>query len=127
MGVLLTLFFSSFVTLALIHTVANMFFLYWKYPWFDIPMHFFGGVVCALGIAILPSLRIHFFERRTTLYAYVLGVVSIGVCWELFEYSAGIYTLETDVVGDLLLDLTMDVIGAAIGYGIVKSIKQMHA
>lgn len=126
MGLLLTLFFSSFITLALVHSFAEKFFLYWKYQWFDIPVHFLGGIVCAFGIAILPFFRIRFFERHKSSIAYVCGVFFIGVCWEVFEYNSGLYQLEQHIVIDTLTDISMDILGAIVGYSIVNRIKQLY-
>ena len=122
----MSLFFSALVTLALVHKVAMQFFLYWKYPWLDIPVHFLGGIVCALGIAILPFLHIHFFGRHKTDIAYVCGVFIIGVCWEVFEYNVGLYQFEPHIVTDTLTDMGMDILGGVVGYGIVKSTKQLY-
>lgn len=123
---LLVLFFSALITLALVHGSAVYFFLYWKYTWLDVPVHFLGGAVAALGIAILPFFQIQFFERHKTLIAYICAVCVIGICWEMFEYNAGLYELEKDIVLDTSIDLIMDILGAILGYGIVKSIKQLQ-
>lgn len=127
MGLIVTLFLSAFATLAIVHVVATKFFLYWKYQWLDIPMHFLGGIVCTLGIAILPFLHIRFFERHHTLVVYVSMVCIIGVGWEMFEYSVGLYQFEPDIVIDTFIDLCMDILGAIVGYSIVKRIKQLYA
>ncbi len=126
MGFLFTLFFSAATTLALVHIAATEFFLYWKYLWFDIPMHFLGGVVCALGIAILPFFRIQYIEKHSSFLLYMVLVLSIGICWELFEYSVGLYHLETNLISDIILDMCMDILGGAVGYGMVKSSKYLH-
>lgn len=127
MGFLLTLFFSAATTLALAHITATTFFLYWKYLWFDIPMHFLGGLVCALGIAILPFFRIQYIEKRSSFLVYMCIVLGIGICWELFEYSAGLYRLETNLIPDTILDVCMDMLGGAVGYGMVKSSKHLNS
>lgn len=127
MGLLLTLFFLAATTLAFTHTLATSFFLYWKYLWLDIPMHFLGGLVCALGIAILPFFRLQYIEKRSSLSLYMFLVLGMGICWELFEYSTGMYQFETNIIPDTILDMCMDLFGGAIGYGVVKSIKQLDS
>lgn len=127
MGYLLTFFLSTATTFVLVHIVATKFFLYWKYLWFDIPMHFLGGIVCALGIAILPFFNIRYIEKRSSFFLYIVLVLAIGVSWELYEYNAGLYHLESNLVPDTILDLCMDVLGGVVGYGIVKSSKYINS
>ncbi len=127
MGFVLTLFFSAAATLALVHITATTFFLYWKYLWFDIPMHFLGGLVCALGIAILPFFRVQYIEKRSSLLLYMLIVLGVGITWELFEYSTGLYRLETNLIPDTILDMCMDILGGVVGYGMVKSSKHLNS
>ncbi len=125
MNILTVFFFISLMTLATVHIVALKFFLYWKYLWLDIPVHILGGICVAFGIAILPFFRIVIPYRYQTLTAYILGVLLVGVLWELFEIWAGIPLTQEGFAVDAITDLCMDVLGAVVGYGIVKSIQKL--
>ncbi len=116
----LTVFLVAFATLGIVNYLATEFYLYWKYMWFDIPMHVLGGVCVALGIFILPVFRIRIPQRYMRLLP-VLGVVSIvGILWELFEMGLGLPAFEEQYAVDTCIDLVMDLIGGCIGYGVIK-------
>lgn len=127
MPILLTFFFSALTTLALVHALAQEFFLYWKYLWFDIPMHMLGGVCVALGYALLPFFRVTLPPRYTSRMAYLVVVLMVGIAWESFEYAAGISIVSAsdDFILDTTFDLIMDLFGGLIGYGIVKQIHNL--
>lgn len=122
----LTLFFSAFTTLAGIHLVALKFFLYWKYAWFDIPMHTLGGVCVALGISILPFFNIQLPPSYRTLTAYIVAVLVVGMLWEIFEMVAGIAFFDDEYVVDTFIDICMDIVGVAIGYGILTQVNRLN-
>jgi hypothetical protein len=121
----LTLFFSAITTLAIVHTLAIRFFLYWKYTWFDIPMHILGGICIALGISILPFFKIQLSPRYTTIILYIIVALVVGILWEIFEFTFGISVYDETFVADTISDLFMDVVGGAIGYSIVQSVKKL--
>jgi hypothetical protein len=125
MKILLTFFFSAFITLAVVHIVAMEYALYWKYGGFDIFMHILGGVVVALGQSILPFIRIRIFESPLRLRTSLLFVFCIGVLWELFEIGAGISIHEPGFVADTVIDLIMDLAGGFVGYTIVQNVKKL--
>ena len=86
--------------------------LYWYYSiwWFDMPMHFWGGL-CAgmlvlwfLAQRALPKPSFSFFWK------IILGVLCIGLLWEIFEFLfnnviAGTPFDFLDTASDLLFDL----------------------
>lgn len=121
MSLRITLFLSTLVTIAIVHSVSIHFFLYWKYLWLDMPVHLLGGVACALGFSTLPFLGLKIFPQYSKLMWYVLFAFCVGLLWEVFEYTAGISRGEPGFVFDTLIDFGMDILGACIGYGIVKS------
>lgn len=121
----LAFFFFTFITLAVTHIFASEFFLYWRYMWFDIPMHMLGGVTIAFGVSILPYIGIPVFKGRSPLMATILSVIGIAVAWEIFEAAAGISIREPGFTGDTVLDLVMGVMGGFVGYGIVSQIRKI--
>ena len=86
-------------------------FLYWRYYWFDIFMHFLGGL--AVGTALVGFLIRH--RPWLFLVLFVAGMVG----WEMFEFFAGL-TKQTDYVSDTALDLLMDVLGVGLVYIVAR-------
>ena len=98
------------------HILALSFSLYWILWWFDIPMHFFGGLWVALtsfwlyitiGSDKNPS-------KRCTALIVLLGVFIVGIGWEIFEYASGL-SLGENFILDTTIDLIMDVLGGGLG------------
>lgn len=118
------LFLIHLAGLALMHNLAITFYFYWQYPWFDILMHFWGGVVVALGVGMLPSFGVRYISRPPSLFQIGVAILLVGLSWELFEYSVGIWANEPGFVSDTVLDLVMDTLGAAVGYGVLKVIQK---
>jgi len=109
------LFLSLFALLAGVHIVALKLFLYWKFSWFDIPMHFGGGVVVALGIFTLYDLHLFVPKRYLQLLPIILLVFLVAMIWEVYELFIGV-PIEDDYVVDTLTDLGMGLLGAVVGY-----------
>lgn len=121
------LFLITSVILAIAHSFAVMFSLYWVYLWFDIPMHFLGGIVVALGFLSLT--RVH--VRHTLIHGLVLtaGVVLVvGIGWEVFEHMTNTIALERSqgtLVRDTIGDLVVDVLGGIVGYGTARTVSAL--
>lgn len=116
-----------------VHALAIGFGVYPIFPWFDVPMHFFGGYVIAiLGIALFSWL-LQFVEIRTKqagtskMYVmllegiFVIGfVMIIGVAWEWYEFLfdqfavrfLNVAELAQVSLADTMHDLFNDTVGA---------------
>ena len=81
----------AILAVIVVHVISLITNLYYYFPDFDVPMHFFGGFVMGmLGVAI------HHFEAgrshtaRVSLwyhYLFVIGfVMLVAVAWEFHEY-----------------------------------------
>ena len=115
--------------IAAIYIVGNLDFLFLEIWWFDIPMHFLGGVF--LGLLFLLYFKKYFsnFDREKIFIQIIiiLGfVLTIGVGWEIFEFLLEQVSILKDMdlmrmtVGDTLKDLAMDSLGGifiAVIYG----------
>lgn len=120
-----TIFFLvAFSVLAVIHVLAMKLFLYWSVWWFDIPMHFLGGSVVALGLFTLHDLRIIVQDRHLQLVQVITLVLLIALSWEVFELA-----VATPVIGDYMLDtftdLGMGILGGLVGYSIGFNLKKI--
>ena len=102
---------------AAVHTVAIYASLYWYYSWFDIVMHFWGGILVALGVQALATLRI--FPCKPTYVTTILILVFLMVVWEIFEYAVGLYDPATHVF-DTMKDIVVGFLGGTIGYILLR-------
>lgn len=118
----ITIFIISLATLAAIHILALQFFLYWRYEWFDMPMHLFGGAVVALGVFAARELNIPFFIREVTFNRVLASVLLIAIAWELFEFTGGISVVQETFILDTATDIVAGILGGSIGFWVGKSI-----
>ena len=94
---------------------AGYFFIFW---WWDLPMHFLGGILAGLIGAWLFAVR----GRRPAFFAAFLGALVLGIGVESAEYLLGFtyspwMSYPVDVIKDLILDL---VGGSFVGYLLSK-------
>jgi hypothetical protein len=112
--ILLTLIGSIFV----IHTVAQIHFLYWKYWWFDMPMHFFGGVFLGfLAVYIyIFIVKQKIFSIKIQWIVMILGFVFVvGLGWEVYEFFIDqSFTTRTPNYFDTISDLFFDLAGGCM-------------
>lgn len=102
--------------LALVHSFASFNNLYRVFPWIDIPLHFWGGVLLALPFywffyrfpRLLKINELPFI----VLLILVLGWTTLGgVLWEFGEFLYGARTARpiqlgvADTLGDLFFDM----------------------
>lgn len=104
------LFLSALIAGLQFYAVNN--FLYWHYPWFDVPMHLLGGVVIATVLVAF----LHDF--RPKLFVLFAAVIFVG--WEIFELYFGL-PRETNYFFDTALDMLNDSLGATAVYAIART------
>ena len=121
----------SFIFVAQI--VALAYFLYWEFWWFDIVMHFLGGLFVGL-LATYLYYHSRFIEPKHFSFIFILllslgASALIGVLWELFEFASDQFAISIgrrielqqefqDTLGDLFFDL----IGAFVGALMYKTL-----
>jgi len=107
------------VVVAFLHKMALSFHLYWSVWWFDILLHFLGGVtigVIALFVFFTSGYIKYPSRHQIVVLSIVLGSVFIvGLVWELWELFAGFSNVIEDC-GDTITDLVVDLIGAVTAY-----------
>ena len=105
--------------LAVLHTVASVLFLYSYYWWFDILMHFLGGLVVMFGLGVFADLgRLPAARMLSAPLAFgVLTVVMIG--WEIFEYLVPVTRADAYVL-DTVTDIVLGTIGGMVGWLIAR-------
>jgi len=93
----------------LLNYIAIIFSLYWTTLWYDILMHFLGGLT--IGVFAAYVLRLGNIGRGFFWAVFCLAML-IGIGWEIFEY---VYDLQGDKI-DTAWDLVMDSLGVIVAY-----------
>lgn len=105
------------ILIALLHKLANMFYWYASIVWFDMLMHFLGGLFLAfVGGAVLSKVIKN--ASRTKIFVLLLSfVLIVGLGWEVFEFSVQEIIKITGLadIPDSLSDLLFDMIGCVVG------------
>ena len=109
-------------TFASVHNFAVATSLYWYYPWFDVLMHFWGGVLVALGVAALSAFR--FIRLQPTLWVTLAALTFAMISWEIFERTVG-YLEPATYLFDTAKDLLMGFSGGIVGYVLLKHFRKM--
>jgi len=107
---------------ALVNFWAGKFFWYDAIWWFDMPMHFLGGVVISFLLAYLFYSFLIKKEATQSVIFLIFGVIVVGIGWEVFEYIfknviAGQFFNTLDTISDVCFDLA----GGAAGIFLVKN------
>ncbi len=118
-----------FLTIIFLTNFVGMYYGFYSVWWFDMSLHFFGGLFMAMLMAHylgdILELRIANYELTTLKkYLIIVGAVSfIGIVWEFAEYLSSQTLIEplynnfgirAYFIGDLddtINDLLMDVVG----------------
>jgi hypothetical protein len=115
-------FFAALIT-AILHFFALKTSLYWTTEWFDIVMHFLGGLTAGLGVFFvilsLGMITHHEVSKKLLFFSVITGALLIGVVWELWELFMQFTDISTDML-DTVLDIVMDTVGAICAFGVGK-------
>ena len=117
------LFVVALSVLAGIHFIAEYLFLYWKFPWLDIPVHFFGGTIIVLGLFTLRDFKIIPKSWLHRVPVFLLSLVVI-LGWEVFILFAG-KVIDDTFISDTVIDITVGLLGVLVGYYIANSIRHV--
>ena len=108
--------------IALMHGAAIVFSLYWTLWWYDIVLHFLGGIFIGL-LVLWVRLLSGYFSAPSFLWSpgrlflfTLFWTFIIGVGWEVFEWLAGnTWSIEGYWL-DTTLDVVLDLIGGIAGF-----------
>lgn len=105
------------IAIAIVNGLAQIYSWYWGMRWFDMPMHFAGGVWLA-GVAVWwryyrnVRVRASFLQILTTA---TIATIGIGLLWEVFEACVSLLTTGyINEIPDTLGDLLFDIIGGIV-------------
>ena len=99
----------------ILNSLAMKFFWYYTVWWFDMPMHFLGGVFISLLAMFLLNKKLFKFNYRFIFYTF-LSVLLVGVLWEIFEYALEIFVShQPQIILDTFSDIFFDMAGGLFG------------
>lgn len=99
------------VTTAILHAAGLFLFLQWYFWWYDIMLHFLGG----LWVALAFQWYAHSRAQTILIVPTLVVVLFVGIGWEVFELAVGA-PREDAFMFDASLDILMDVLGGVVGY-----------
>ncbi len=113
---------SVMVVVVGLHWFASLNDIYDTVWWYDIPMHFLGGLWLFLfGLWVVNTQYGNIFLRHTSVKSLIFFVLVIGVLWEIHEIVFGfMHFSDPGYFFDTFKDLTMDIIGALFGSVFIK-------
>lgn len=120
------LFFAQAAVLALVTAlfiVGLMYYLQWRFWWYDLVLHGLGGIWVALAVMWLLTL-VHRAPRIATV---IISVIIVGALWEIFEFAIGApreVNYQLDTTTDLLMDAVGAVAGFIVGYRLTPRISE---
>ncbi|MBX4210769.1 hypothetical protein KW783_02230 [Candidatus Parcubacteria bacterium] len=106
------------VAIGVLHTTAITYFLYWKFWWFDMLVHFLAGMWVGI-LVIMIAYIFGLFSRdvrptgKRLFVVTLFSALMIGLVWEFFELNVGLTFLTMKgYVPDTLTDVWFDCLGA---------------
>ncbi|MDP3763081.1 MAG: hypothetical protein Q8Q92_00225 [bacterium] len=101
------------ILLWVLNLIALTLYLYWTMGWYDIMMHFLGGIT--IGMLVIWFLKIEDRSLKSFLTA-VAWVIVVGGAYEVFEYVNDLTFSTQEYSIDTAIDLVMDALGAIFAY-----------
>ena len=106
------------IVVLVLHVLALQYSLYWSIDWYDILMHFLGGLTMGI-LATYIFFTSNYIKSTAVLKdnKFVVFVIislftlSVGLIWELWEVFVEFSNVLEDQV-DTIIDLIMDMLGA---------------
>ncbi len=96
--------------------IAHLFGLFWIFWWFDMPMHFLGGLFVGFLILYVAP-KFYNVEHTKVFLLFLLASFVVGLGWEIFEASMDVLFKSTHTNWlDSLSDLGFDLAGSIFAY-----------
>ena len=104
----------------LFNTGATFFFWYSRIWWFDMPMHFAGGLFISLITVFVVEKylrpRRYIAQDHSVISRYLIIFLCIAIGWEVYEIAVDVYfSTHTTYLLDSLSDICFDLAGGALG------------
>ncbi|MEY2664802.1 MAG: hypothetical protein RIT04_610 [Candidatus Parcubacteria bacterium] len=114
----------TLVAVAVFHNFGAYLRLYFVFPWYDIPMHFLGGLW--VGLTAVWALEVFFGKYTHSFLRSLVWVLSAVLCfavvWEMFEFFGGINNAYTVTAmgltfwADSIKDICMGLLGGILAF-----------
>jgi len=103
---------SLILFILVLDLLAYKFYWYYSIWWFDMPMHILGSLwVGLVFVWFLKPTDLSF----NTILKIILGVLTIGLLWEIFELFAYNFVTQTPFNAlDTMSDICFDLAGAGL-------------
>jgi hypothetical protein len=112
--------FLLIIVIAVLHFLAIKELYYWSIWWYDIMMHFLGGLWVAFFVLWFNS-WIPLPISPNTLLRVVVAVIFVGILWEVYELVFGMTFVSDDgYFIDTIQDFIMDTLGGIVGWFITR-------
>jgi glycopeptide antibiotics resistance protein len=107
---LVTVFLTS-ITVSVLHIAALSQEYYWTLWWYDVMMHFLGGMVIA-SIYVWLSKSFPKLNLGVSFWKMTLFIILVGFVWEAWEVFTGMTGFrEINYVSDTTYDFINDILG----------------
>jgi asparagine N-glycosylation enzyme membrane subunit Stt3 len=98
----------------ILNSLAMKFYWYFTIWWFDMPMHFLGGVF--IGFVSIAAYVKYFAKEKPSAariaWTVFFSVLIIGVLWEIFESGVNFLTVsQQNPILDTWSDIAYDIAG----------------
>lgn len=126
---LFKLSFWLLVIIGIMDYIGVKFYLFWPSGYYDIPMHFLGGLWISLVFLWIWSKFKNLILFKEIFNKIIIIVMIVGILWEIFEIIVGATSLSDgifywkDTFGDLTMDFIGGFIGSFAGFRIINSKK----
>jgi len=120
------------IIIAILHVTAITLEFYWTIWWFDVIMHFLGGIfIGMMGILMyrhFAEVR-RLFAGRSPVFVAFAAALGVGILWEVYEYFTGqtaatFLSYPLDTAKDLVMD-SLGGIAAGVLVGRKKENKEI--
>lgn len=106
------LFLLSF-TIVILNIYAGKYFWYWRFSWFDLIIHFTGGITVAL-ILFYFSKILNLKEKIKVMSLILFSTLFITISWEIMEFLIDDNLFGKNYFFDTFTDIFVALIGASI-------------
>lgn len=119
--------FATLFVVGALNLVGVKLYLYWTVIWFDMIMHFLGGLFVALFFFSILSLLKSRLEYTEKLVLGVIFTILVGLVWEYYELIIQVASLDDAAYwGDTGMDIVMDTLGALVGVLFVHRLEKKN-
>ena|SRR3990167_7208769 len=107
----------TIIFIAVVNILSIDFAWYFIYKWFDMPMHFLGGLVSLFLISYVFYDNANTFKNKFILL--IFSTFLLGIAWEIYEYFitnlwGGLDFNKMDTISDVVFDIFGSFLGILI-------------